>query len=81
MRSTYGKLIYILQDSPQSIEFSVKKDLVTVHSFLSARGGLELLEDEDLGVATLSVAAERGAGEGGRADVAKVSGALCRLSA
>ena len=54
MRSTYGKLIYILQDSPAALDFKVQAPVKTVYSFLKAKDGLGILEDELLGAATLS---------------------------
>ena len=51
MRCTYGKLIYLLQDSPSAMDFSLKGDIKTVHSVLEEKGGLEMLEDEDAVVA------------------------------
>lgn len=66
MRSTYGKLIYILQDSPATLDFSVHQPVKTVYSFLKAKDGLALLEDEHLGAATLSASVGRGKGADSR---------------
>jgi hypothetical protein len=48
MRSTYGKLIYMLQDAvsvKSSLGFSCKKPIVTVLSFLEERDCTDLLSD------------------------------------
>lgn len=60
MRSTYGKLIHMLQDSVQVeisrlLEFSCVKPLNTVHGFLEERGGLALLDDQLMTVATVEI--------------------------
>ncbi|KAL7572306.1 hypothetical protein ACA910_017904 [Epithemia clementina (nom. ined.)] len=54
MRTTYGKLMYLLQDAQnptvaKSLGFSLHKDLLLVHSFLQQRQhGLALLHDARL---------------------------------
>lgn len=63
MRSTYGKLIFLLQDS-QSVEiarmldFSCVKPLCTVSSFLERHGCLELLDDPLMEAATQEIIPE-----------------------
>ena len=57
MRTTYGKLMYMLQDAQnptvaKSLGFSLHKDLVLVAPFLRDRGGARLLHDERLVGAT-----------------------------
>lgn len=57
MRTTYGKLMYLLQDAQnptvaKSLGFSLHKDLVLVAPYLEERGALELLRDERLEAAT-----------------------------
>lgn len=51
MRCSYGKLIYMLQDAPAAIDFSLQADIRTVYSVLEDKGGLDLLEDPDTPVA------------------------------
>ena len=51
MRCSYGKLIYLLQDSPSAIDFSLKADIRTVYSVLEEKEGLGLLEDADTAAA------------------------------
>ncbi|KDO23456.1 hypothetical protein SPRG_21020 [Saprolegnia parasitica CBS 223.65] len=60
MRNNYGKMIYLLQDASMQevegyFEFSCIEDTHTVHSFLEARNGLDLLLDADVPVATRSI--------------------------
>lgn len=57
MRTTYGKLMYLLQDAQnptvaKSLGFSLYKDLVLVSSYLEQHGGLGLLDDDRLEGAT-----------------------------
>jgi hypothetical protein len=57
MRTTYGKLMYMLQDAQnptvaKSLGFSLHKDLVLCGSFLEERACLELLKDGRLEGAT-----------------------------
>jgi hypothetical protein len=57
MRTTYGKLMYLLQDAQnptvaKSLGFSLHKDLVLVAPYLEERGCSELLRDERLEGAT-----------------------------
>jgi Protein of unknown function (DUF2009) len=57
MRSTYGKLMYMLQDAQnptvaKSLGFSLHKDLVLVAPYLEEHGCSELLRDERLEGAT-----------------------------
>lgn len=60
MRSEYGKLIFLLQDS-QSMEvqellgFRLVKPLKTVHAFLKSRGGEALLCDSNVEAATAEI--------------------------
>lgn len=59
-RDTYGKLIHMLQDSASPdiirlLEFSCVRPLETVSAFLEERGGLELLEDPLVQVATMEI--------------------------
>ncbi|OQR96532.1 hypothetical protein ACHHYP_15410 [Achlya hypogyna] len=60
MRNNYGKMIYLLQDASMQevegyFEFSCIEDTHTVHSFLEARGALDLLLDPDVPIATRSI--------------------------
>jgi hypothetical protein len=72
MRSTYGKLIYILQDSPAALDFNVHAPVKTVYSFLKAKDGLGVLEDDLLGAATLSASVGRDKGMDSRGALDKV---------
>jgi hypothetical protein len=65
MRTEYGKLIYLLQDtvSPQVVQsnllgFSTVGEICTVYRFLEKRGGLALLDDPLIELATQEVLAE-----------------------
>lgn len=63
MRSTYGKLIHMLQDSVQDevtrlLDFSCVKPLNTVAAFLEARGGAKMLEDPLMEAATKEIIPE-----------------------
>ena len=60
MRSTYGKMMYILQDAEDGrlrryLGFSCLKPIVTVSSFLEERNAEGLLDDERLPVATQDI--------------------------
>mmetsp|Transcript_17257 Transcript_17257/g.33586 ORF Transcript_17257/g.33586 Transcript_17257/m.33586 type:complete len:601 (-) Transcript_17257:211-2013(-) len=64
MRSAYGKLIYLLQDSQQEeiremMEFSLVRPLQSVHRFLTEKKMLPMLKDPLLHAAT-RVIAEKG---------------------
>lgn len=66
MRTTYGKLMHMLQDSANGeivrlLDFTCVKPLVTVSSFLQERNGSKLLEDELVEDATREV---KSAGKG-----------------
>lgn len=57
MRSEYGKLLYMLMDSQLGevqnlLEFKCVRGLRTVHSLLSERGALGVLQDQLIGMAT-----------------------------
>ncbi|MFN9978806.1 MAG: DUF2009 domain-containing protein, partial [bacterium] len=65
MRTEYGKLIYLLQDtvSPQVVRsnllgFSTVGEICTVYRYLEERGGLALLDDPLIELATQEVLAE-----------------------
>ena len=60
MRSEYGKLVYLLQDSQsmevqQFLDFSLVKPLNTVDAFLRERGGEALLRDALMETATAEI--------------------------
>ncbi|KAJ3333870.1 hypothetical protein HDU76_002196 [Blyttiomyces sp. JEL0837] len=60
MRQTYGKLVYILQDSQipevkELLGFSCMSEIKTVYSLLSKSGSLQLLEDDLVIVATKEI--------------------------
>lgn len=64
MRTEYGKLIYLLQDavSPSiqpHLALSCKGQIKTVYKFLEERGGLAVLEDNLIEIATREVLAEK----------------------
>ncbi|KAJ3531814.1 hypothetical protein NM688_g7519 [Phlebia brevispora] len=63
MRNTYGKLIYLLQDSQSSdiketLGFSCVKPIKTVHSVLQEHDALDLLRDDLVTVATQEIYSE-----------------------
>lgn len=66
MRNTYGKMMYMLQDTHTHIvkaetKLSFVKNIVTVMSFLESRDGVEMLNDELLNMATISIDDDEGA--------------------
>jgi len=50
MRTTYGKLMYLMQDAvmPGLLDLNVKIEMKTVYSFLKERKGTALLQDKNL---------------------------------
>ncbi|KAI0371601.1 hypothetical protein BV20DRAFT_184977 [Pilatotrama ljubarskyi] len=63
MRSTYGKLIYILQDSQTPevkdlLNFSCVKPIKTVYSVLEQHDALDLLRDDLVSIATKEIYSE-----------------------
>ncbi|EPQ59895.1 hypothetical protein GLOTRDRAFT_24934, partial [Gloeophyllum trabeum ATCC 11539] len=63
MRTTYGKLIYLLQDSQtpevkELLNFSCVKPIKTVHSVLEEYGALDLLRDPLVTLATMEIYSE-----------------------
>ncbi|RXW25424.1 hypothetical protein EST38_g411 [Candolleomyces aberdarensis] len=63
MRTTYGKLIYILQDSQNPevkdmLNFTCVKPIKTVHSVLEEHDALDLLRDDLVTVATQEIYSE-----------------------
>lgn len=63
MRSSYGKLVYFLQDTQmpeiqELLEFKCVRPLQTVHSYLQDKGLLELLRSEHIEVATSVITPE-----------------------
>ncbi|EFN59891.1 hypothetical protein CHLNCDRAFT_33435 [Chlorella variabilis] len=62
MRDTYGKLMYLLQDSCEGeiqelLEFKCVRPLRTVHALLEERGALALLDDPLMEAATAEIVA------------------------
>ena len=60
MRSEYGKLVYLMQDSVsptinQLLGISIVKPIITVHSILESLGGLQILEDPHIATATAEI--------------------------
>jgi hypothetical protein len=60
MRSTYGKLIYLLQDSQiavvkELLHFDCIKPIKMVYNILESGGGLAVLSDEMIKVATMEI--------------------------
>lgn len=60
MRDTYGKMMFILQDTQTNLiksetGLSFVKKILTVHTFLEDRGGLPLLGDPVLEAATMCI--------------------------
>lgn len=65
MRGTYGKLMYLLQDTQSrlvqgQVGFCCVKDVVTVFSFLEERESLDLLEDPRILIATRDITDKNG---------------------
>ncbi|PRT55357.1 hypothetical protein B9G98_02977 [Wickerhamiella sorbophila] len=63
MRATFGKLMYMIMDSrlpevKDNLEFDLYKPILTVQSFLEQHGGLELLDDPLVFVATMEIRSE-----------------------
>ncbi|KAI9293465.1 hypothetical protein K502DRAFT_325301 [Neoconidiobolus thromboides FSU 785] len=63
MRTAYGKLMFLLQDScipevQEMLGFSCIKPIATVYNFLQERNGLELLNNEHMMQATKEIIAE-----------------------
>ncbi|EKM59771.1 uncharacterized protein PHACADRAFT_192148 [Phanerochaete carnosa HHB-10118-sp] len=63
MRSTYGKLIYLVQDSQTSevkdmLGFSCVRPIKTVHTVLEQHGALDLLREDLVAVATKEIYSE-----------------------
>eukprot|EP00658_Telonema_sp_P-2_P055564 TRINITY_DN44168_c0_g1_i2.p1 TRINITY_DN44168_c0_g1~~TRINITY_DN44168_c0_g1_i2.p1 ORF type:complete len:641 (-),score=169.95 TRINITY_DN44168_c0_g1_i2:177-2099(-) len=57
MRSTYGKMMYLLQDSraEDPLGFDMVSPILTVRSFLEDKGATDMIQDPDLEVATTPV--------------------------
>jgi len=60
MRTEYGKLVYLLQDSMTQeiqdlIKFSMVRPVLTVHSFLSERGAAAMMHDPFMEIATREI--------------------------
>ncbi|KAJ3127366.1 hypothetical protein HK098_006450 [Nowakowskiella sp. JEL0407] len=60
MRSTYGKLIYLLMDSQipeikEMLQFDCIKEIKTVYKVLEAKNGLKVLEDDLITFATQEI--------------------------
>ncbi|KAI8903869.1 hypothetical protein EDD86DRAFT_278519 [Gorgonomyces haynaldii] len=63
MRSTYGKLVYMLQDSQmpevkQLLGFNVVKPIKTVYQILSEGNAVEILNDDLIEMATMEILSE-----------------------
>ncbi|CAG8535128.1 6296_t:CDS:10, partial [Dentiscutata erythropus] len=63
MRDAYGKLMYMLMDSmipevQSMLSFNLVKPIKTVYSFLEERGGIDLLYDERVAIATREIKPE-----------------------
>jgi hypothetical protein len=63
MRSSYGKLVYFLQDTQmpeiqELLEFKCVRPLQTVHSYLEAKGLLDMLRSEHIETATRVITPE-----------------------
>jgi len=57
MRTTYGKLMFLMQDAltPGNLNFDAQKEISTVLGFLKSRNATALLVHEDIGAATRCV--------------------------
>jgi len=65
MRSEYGKLVYLMQDSVCAeikplLGVDINKPIATVYGLLQEKKGLALLEDPALGTATQEILADKG---------------------
>ncbi|KAJ1553043.1 hypothetical protein HK405_009130, partial [Cladochytrium tenue] len=85
MRSTYGKLIYLLQDAQAPevqhiLQFSCVSEIKTVYSVLDVAGGLDLLRDPLVAVATKDIIADGKKREEIQADVDRKEQAIEVLS-
>eukprot|EP00842_Homolaphlyctis_polyrhiza_P003835 jgi/Hompol1/4452/HPOL_000214-RA len=63
MRGTYGKLVYMLQDSQipevkDMLQFSCVKPIKSVYSILEARNSLGVLQDDLIHAATMEIVSE-----------------------
>ena len=62
MRTEYGKLVYLLQDAVSEttdLGFNIISPILTVYRFLEERGGLGVLEDKAIEIATEEILAEK----------------------
>lgn len=85
MRSTYGKLIHMLQDSVQDeitrlLEFSCVKPLNTIAAFLEQRGGLTLLNDPLMHTATAEIISDGKSRRSIQTMIRKKENAVSRLA-
>eukprot|EP01107_Rhizomastix_libera_P014053 TRINITY_DN4193_c0_g1_i5.p1 TRINITY_DN4193_c0_g1~~TRINITY_DN4193_c0_g1_i5.p1 ORF type:complete len:653 (+),score=156.79 TRINITY_DN4193_c0_g1_i5:23-1981(+) len=66
MRTTYGKLLHLLQDAATTdvLDFDVVIPIKTVFSFLTEKGCISLLEDNLIGDATKFFSSSEGSEEG-----------------
>lgn len=62
MRTTYGKLMYMMMDAmrPNLINMEVYSPISCVNSFLEEKEGLALLDDENIGPATRCIVGAQG---------------------
>ncbi|KAJ8086986.1 hypothetical protein PM082_005811 [Marasmius tenuissimus] len=86
MRTTYGKLIYLLQDSQMSevkelLSFTCVKPIRTVYSTLEEHNALDMLRDELVTVATKEIYAEGRSRRDVQRDIRSKERAIEQLSA
>lgn len=85
MRGEYGKLMFLLQDAmcpqiQQLLGFSVHEEIKTVYTVLEEAEILELLQDEEIAVATRVVAPEGKTRNEIRREIKKKETAIKRIS-
>ncbi|PFH51346.1 hypothetical protein AMATHDRAFT_59428 [Amanita thiersii Skay4041] len=86
MRSTYGKLIYLLQDSQspevkELLSFSCVKPIKTVYTILEEHNALDLLRDDLITIATKEIYSEGRSRREVQRDIKSKELAIERLSA
>ena len=64
MRTAYGKMMYLLQDSnsgpiADALEMTCVKQISNVYDFLEERGGLDVLRDQYVATATMEILPEK----------------------
>jgi Protein of unknown function (DUF2009) len=86
MRTEYGKLIYLLQDAASPsvqphLGLSIVQPIVTVYDFLNERGGISMLQDKLIEIATREVTGRRKTRPQIRTEIARKEKAVATLKA